>query len=311
MAIVKPNQLDFSNKKVNMIIAGVAGIGKTTLALSSPKPLLIDLDGGIGRVEAIYRKDCMMCENYNELEKDLKENDLRDYETIVIDTGGKLLEMLKEKVISDNPKNGKSDGNLSLQGYGAVKREFSNFISMIKSLNKHLIIIFHATEVKLKDDVTGLRIRMEGSSRDEVWDDIDIGGFVEMVGRERTIGFSNCERYYAKGTHSISGIMSIPRLEKGKPNTFITDLFNNYLEALNKETKELKDYQLLMDCFKAELEDVDSVEKYNELFKQMKTYKHVLTSEVEIKHIMKSKAKEMKLVYDKERDLFSNAEPVK
>ena len=55
--IKKPNELNFNNKKISMIIAGVAGIGKTTLALSSPKPLLIDLDKGISRVEAKYRCD--------------------------------------------------------------------------------------------------------------------------------------------------------------------------------------------------------------------------------------------------------------
>ena len=42
-----------------------------------------------------------------------------------------------------------------------------------------------------------LRIRMEGSSKDEVWDDMDIGGFIEMRGKKRTLSFSNCERFYA------------------------------------------------------------------------------------------------------------------
>ena len=45
--IYSKEQLSFKNEKLCIILGGVAGIGKTTLALSAPKPLLIDLDGGI------------------------------------------------------------------------------------------------------------------------------------------------------------------------------------------------------------------------------------------------------------------------
>ena len=36
MAIKKPAELDFSNKKFMCIISGQPGLGKTTLALSAP-----------------------------------------------------------------------------------------------------------------------------------------------------------------------------------------------------------------------------------------------------------------------------------
>ena len=49
--IVKPSEMKFEGKKLFIIVAGVPGIGKTTLALSAPKPLLIDLDKGVDRVE--------------------------------------------------------------------------------------------------------------------------------------------------------------------------------------------------------------------------------------------------------------------
>lgn len=44
--IKKPTELNFTGKRLCMIIADVPEIGKTTLALSAPKPLLIDLDRG-------------------------------------------------------------------------------------------------------------------------------------------------------------------------------------------------------------------------------------------------------------------------
>lgn len=301
--IKKPNELNFSNKKFAVIIAGVPGIGKTTLALSAPKPLLIDLDKGVSRVVAKYRTDTDEVGTYEELMSDLQNSDLSDYETIVIDTGGKLLEMLKPVVITEDPKNGKRDGNLSLQGYGAVKRKFNQFVSFVKGLDKHLIFVFHATEVTLDDKTTGLRIRMEGSSKDEIWDDIDIGGFVEMVGNNRTIGFSNCTRYYAKGTHGISGIYDIPVLDKNVQNDFMTKLFSVIQEELKNETIETSKYNEVMKL-KNDIFSIDTLENINAMIDTLKNTQHYLTSKEELWFHLCEKAKSLGFTYNKEKKLF-------
>ena len=99
--IYSKEQLSFKNEKLCIILGGVAGIGKTTLALSAPKPLLIDLDNGIKRVAPRFRKDTDIVSSYEELINDLN-GDLSAYETIVVDTGGRLLEFLKPVVIKEN-----------------------------------------------------------------------------------------------------------------------------------------------------------------------------------------------------------------
>ena len=68
--IKKPNELINENQKIRMLIAGYPGIGKTTLALSAPKPLLVDVDLGINRVMARARKDFFQPNSYEELTKD-------------------------------------------------------------------------------------------------------------------------------------------------------------------------------------------------------------------------------------------------
>lgn len=301
--IKKPNELNFSNKKFAVIVAGVPGIGKTTLALSSPKPLLIDLDKGVSRVVARYRTDTAEVENYDELVNDLQNTDLSNYETIVIDTGGKLLEMLKPVVIKEDAKNGKRDGNLSLQGYGAIKRKFAQFVSFVKGLNKHLIFVFHATEVQLADDIIGLRIRMEGSSKDEIWDDIDIGGFVEMRGNTRTIGFSNCSRYYAKGTHGINGIYDIPVLENGVKNNFFTNLFNSIQNELQQENVEASKYAEAMQTIN-DVNICSNLSQINQTFDKIKTMEHHLTSKEELWFALTEKAKSLGFKFNKETKQF-------
>ena len=302
--ITKPNDLKFDGRKLSVIIAGVPGIGKTTLGCSAPKPLLIDIESGVYRVEAKYRVDTLVCKDFYEIKKDLTDNDLSNYETIVVDTGGKLLEMLKPVVIANDPKNGKKDGNLSLQGYGAVKREFANFINFVKGLGKHLVIIFHATEIALHDDITGLRIRIEGSSRDDVWDDVDIGGFVEMTGKNRTIGFNNCERYYAKGTHGVNGVYQIPDLSKGGKNDFLTKLFEKIATELNNETIELDNYTKTIEALMPSIKNATNVEELNGAYEEVKTATHYLTSKDELWFALNERAKELGVKYDKGTNCF-------
>lgn len=308
--IVKPSEMKFEGKKLFIIIAGVPGIGKTTLALSAPKPLLIDLDKGVDRVETRYRTDTDVVSSYEELRSDLEKADLSPYETIVIDTGGKLLEMLKPVVIARDPKNAQKNGELSLKGYGAVKKMFNEFVTFVKSLNKHLVMVFHATEVA-DGETTKLRIRMEGKSRDEVWDSVDIGGFLEMRGNKRTIGFSNCERYYAKGTHGIHGVYDIPTLANGNNNTFLTELINNVLNDLTSENKEFTEYQELMRALLPHITNADNAKLLNKAYEEVKKAEHKLTSKDELWNALNERAKALGLVYDKDRNVFDNAKPTK
>lgn len=301
--ITKPEEMNFSNKKIAMIVAGLPGIGKTTLALSTPRPLLIDLDNGVSRVEARYRADTLTCASFDELKSELATADLSAYETIVIDTGGKLFEFMKPSIIRESPKNGKSDGSLSLQGYGTAKRKYSEFVSFVKGLGKNLVIVFHASEVAIDEQTAGLRIRIEGGTKDEIWDDMDLGCFMEMKGNKRVVGFSNCDRYYAKGTHGIKGVYNVPALDGGKQNTFLADLFKKMRDDLNAESEEFAKYKVAI-ALKPLIERVSSVEALNQCYEKVKTTEHVLTSKEELWFALTKRAKELGASYDKESNAF-------
>jgi hypothetical protein len=300
--IKKSNQLDFTNKKLKVLIAGYPGIGKTTLALSAPKPLLLDLDNGIDRVEARYRSDTAIVQSYDELLADLASADLSQYETIVVDTGGKLLELMKPKVIAEDIKNGQRDGNLTLKGYGAVSRLFAQFIQQLDKLNKHLVIIFHAKEDKDGDEVR-LRIQVEGSTKDSIWQSMDLGGFVEMRGKNRVIGFSNCEKYFAKGTHGINGMYEIPDLETTGNNSFLTELFQKAITDLNKEVQSYSaEQELYEEAIAKGNKAVDSIidaETMNKAVQVISKLTHGLTSRDELRFKIGEKAKALQLTWDK------------
>lgn len=304
--IKKPAEMINETNKFRVLIAGYPGIGKTTLGLSAPKPLLIDVDFGINRVMASARKDYIQPESYQELLNDLK-GDLSDYETIVIDTGGKLLELMKAYVIKNDIKNAKKDGTLSLQGYGAVGREFTRFMNYIYfDLRKHCVIIFHAVEEK-QDEETKLRILVEGSTKNTVWQNVELGGFIEMRGNKKTIGFDNCERYFAKSSFGIKGNHIIPELDGNIPNDFLTRLFEQANKNIQEESKvfeaERKEYQEVMDKYIPIIENM-APETVQEVSDLMRTIEHKLTSKKELTARFLEKLKDLNMQWNKEKQQY-------
>lgn len=302
--IKKPSEIKNLEKKIRILIAGFPGIGKTTLALSAPKPLHIDVDRGVDRVKAQNRQDFTQPETYEELLKDLQ-SDLSDYETLVFDTGGKLLDLMKPYVIKQDSKNGQKDGQtLSIKGYGAVGKEFQRLMDhAYYTLNKNVVVIFHAKEDK-DGEATKLRILVEGSTKDNVWQPMDLGGFIEIYNGKRTLGFDNCERYYAKGTHGIKGLIDLPDLDNpNNHNDFLTKLFEKVNDSIQKESEffeeQKKEYEKVMNEVILKINEMTE-DNTEDIINLIKNTKHVLTSEKELKHKFKEKIEDLGLAWNKD-----------
>lgn len=300
--IRKPEELVVSEKKIRMLIAGYPGIGKSTLALSAPRPLHIDCDFGVDRVEPQYRKPFIQPSSYVEILNDLKPENLTDFDTLVFDTGGKLITLISQWAMAQDPKYGQRDGSLSLKGYGFVGREFVRLMDYcFYTLKKHIVIVFHATEEKDGDN-TRLRIKVEGQTKNNVWEPMDLGGFVEMIGNNRTIGFSNCERYFAKGTRGIHGVYTIPDLSNGK-NDFLTKLFATYNQSSAEEialsAAQKEKYNKAMADGLAIIAQISDAASANQMIEPMASIEHALTSQKELNAEWAAKCKSLGLVYDK------------
>ncbi len=310
--IRKPDEIQNTDKKIRILIAGYPGIGKSTLGLSAPRALHIDIDFGIDRIEPQYRRDYIQPATYEEVLGDLKPENLGSYDSLVFDTGGKLVDLIKPWAIKNDPKNGKRDGSLSLQGYGVVGREFVRLMDYcFYELQKHVVVIFHAVEEKDGEN-TRLRLMVEGQTKNNVWIPMDLGGFMEMFGNDRTLGLSNCERYYAKGTRGVNGVLKIPPLEPGRANDFLAKLFDQYNQKSAAEVEALKEqeaaYESVMEQGRAIISQVADAYSANNMAKAMAKLQHALTSKDEIGDLWKEKIAQLGLTFDKKTKLY--ADPV-
>lgn len=301
--IRNPNEIQEGAKKIRMLIAGYPGIGKSTLALSAPRPLHIDVDFGIDRIEPRYRKPYIQPKSYDEILEDLTPLNVKDFDTLVFDTGGKLISLMSQWAIKKDVKYGQRDGSLSLKGYGFIGREFQRLMDYcFYELDKHIVVVFHAIEEKDGDN-TRLRIKVEGQTKNNVWEPMDLGGFVEIQGNNRTIGFSNCERYFAKGTRGIHGVWQVPELGPDKPNDFLTRLFAQYnaLSAAEvaQNAEEQEAYEAAMAEGREIVAGITDADSANAAMSKIKAVNHVLTSKKEVNAAFNAKIKELGLFYDK------------
>lgn len=305
MAIIRPESMDFSKQTFSAIIYGSPGVGKTTLALSAPNPVLIDFDHGISRVRAAHRAPTIICDNYEEVLADVKSPDMREFETIVIDTGGSFVTYLKDwamRVKGATQKNGEFN---SLKGFGYVKSEFASFTDYIKTvLNKNVIYVFHSQEQADKDGNPTQRLMCEGSVRNTVWNPCDFGGYVQMIGNQRMICFSPEQEYFAKGTHGITGRIPVPVLDAGTPNDFMTKLFEKARQNIISENDafapQKKQYEETMGDVRTIIENVTDLDTANQALDLISSMTHALTSKKEAGAMLNTRAKELGLKYSKD-----------
>ena len=217
--IKKKNEIELP-KVILGCIVGVPGIGKTTLALSAPSPLLLDTDNGIHRVQSEYRTDCVQVKSYQDI-LDVLEEDLSDYKTIVIDTLGELVNFILKYFADKDKSLITRGGTYNIKIWGLVKTEFENLKLKLQLLNKHLIFVSHAKEERDGENKI-YRMNVAGSTPDILNGVLDFLGFCEVVGKTRSISFTPSARFYAKNSIELNDYLEIPQLKTGDKNDFLT-----------------------------------------------------------------------------------------
>lgn len=209
-------------------IYGPPGVGKTSLASSAHSSLLLDTDGGVYR--SAFRKDSVAAPSWNAI-AGISAADLKPYNTVVLDTTGRGLDLLSADIIAGNPKMGRG-GALTLQGYGELKSRFAAYLSLLRSFGLDVVLIAHSDEKQQGDEIVE-RIDMQGGSKQEVYKLSDSMARLGVVNGKRVLTFSPTETRFGKDPANI-GAVDVPSLTE-EPS-FLGDLIDRIKQSLNAES---------------------------------------------------------------------------
>jgi len=173
-------------KHVVVCIHGDPGIGKTSLGFTAEKPLCLAFDSGVYRAGA-FRGDCVQIESWRDV-SNLTPADFAGYSTVVVDTAGRALDCLAADLMAQDSKNNRG-GALSLQGFGALKSTFYQWLSNLKYIGLDIVLICHSDEQRKGDELI-TRLDMQGASKNEVYKSADMMGSLSMQRGRRMLNFS-------------------------------------------------------------------------------------------------------------------------
>lgn len=303
--IKKPYELKV-NTTIKVLLYGQPGIGKTTMALSAPQPLLLDFDNGAHRVNPMHQSDTVQITSWEDALNVLDE-DLSPYKTLVIDTAGKMLDYISVYIIAKDFKLARKDGALTLQGFGVRRMVFQNFLKKVSLIGKHLVFVAHDKEEK-DGETKFIRPEIGGSSAGDLIKEIDLVGYIEALGKKRTISFDPCEKFYGKNTCSLDSVIEIPNVVNGTtPNMLLSKIFVKYQESQEAREKTASEYAALLDLIKTNIEECADCNDLNDKAEWARSLNHIWDSKLQAAYMLKAKAEVLGCVINKTTKLYEHA----
>ena len=285
--IRKPDQIKVQDT-VKCLIYGQGGTGKSTLALSAPKPLYIDFDTSASRLNAAHRVDTVQVSSWQEVQQVLQE-DLSAYQSIVVDTVGKMIDfIIVDTCGTKQPR---------INDWGTINQKFQWFTRAVYSLSKHVIFVAHRDSRKEGDNTIFVPAIRE-KNYNAIVTEIDLMGYIESKNNQRVITFDFSDRNDGKNTCNLPQFINIPTIvdKDGKAtatnNFFEKNILAGFRARLQQQAEITKQYNNTCKAIDEYLEvvaDADSANLFLDNVLANKDFKHVGAS----KEYAKSKIAEL------------------
>lgn len=227
------------SKRIKMLLYGLSGMGKTTMAATFPRPLFLDLEGGMLSVRKFrplrYPHDPsesissypQVVDFYNLVRAEKNPQ----FDTIVIDSLNELQLLVTQYVVAKytGVKRQYND-QMTLADYGKANRDFSKVVRLFLNLPFHVVFTAASTQrdfgaetdVQIAPKFVGQQVGP------------DVQRMMDMI------GYCYAKEMPDKTTqHYVSFKMSTKYLAKDRIGIVRQDIPNNF-DALISNTKETK-----------------------------------------------------------------------
>lgn len=252
-------------KNVCFTIYSNPGLGKTSLAFTASKPLLLDFDKGSYR--AVDRKDVVQISDWRDV-AGITASDVAGFDTIVIDTVGKALDFLSQDIIRGNSKLGYG-GALNQQGWGQLGTRFSAFLKLLHGFGKDVVLIAHMDE-KSDGDVVKERLKISGGSKDLVLTDSDVIARISIYNKERHLVFSPTETSFGKDPANLVDF-TLPDASEDAFATCLSDIIAQIKKGLNELSAAQVERKSEVEWFKEALPTIKDADGINALLSRAKS----------------------------------------
>jgi hypothetical protein len=222
-SIAKPD-----DRPIICTITGDAGLGKTSIAATFPKPIFIRAEDGLQAVPEASRPDAFPVLNnvddlWEQLTALIKED--HKYKTLVIDSITQLDTLFTNYVVDTDPKKPKSIAQ-ALGGYGAGFQALSSYHGRVRKaagiLNElkgmNIVFIAHSEtetiELPDADPYTRYNIRMQKKSVSHYTDNVDLVGYLKL--ETHTMGDGDRKKAISDGTRILVTYASAANVSKNR-----------------------------------------------------------------------------------------------
>lgn len=280
-------------ERLNTVIYGPPGLGKSSLAFTTDAPLLLDFDQGSHR--AANRKDVVRIADWSDV-AGITADDMKPFNTVIVDTAGRALDILTADIIRANPKHGRG-GALTLQGYGELKSRFTSFLKLLNSFGKDVVLIAHMDEQRNGDDIIE-RLDVQGGSKGEIYKAADAMGRLVIANGQRKLLFSPTDAAFGKNPGQLPPL-DVPDMTSPDFDTFLASVIERIKGRLNELTESQREAMAEQNWFRDALPKVGDASGINALLDRASKAGTVC------KGLLHKRAVEIGLAFDKAKGEYA------